>query len=194
MVMATTTRRNLIAAATILVVGPLGLWAMAAHERTQYPPVDAQYPDKAISEPVTVEATTQDVVARTSWTGDITVHPASARIVTEPEAPLGTKVMVVTIPVERTDENLSCSVAQISEIGGKGRTWRPDFSTLPYDAPYITHTRCPTPGNVVLNEEHPRDAELTVPVILPRDAMGPFEVYLSIPSLSPEHIITVVTP
>lgn len=124
--------------------------------------------------------------------GGITFGPATAEVTSIPDAqlPPNTKIIAVSVRVDRHDATTSCSIPVLRELTGKGRLWEADSQIVPWN--WRLNTLCPAQSTRNL---FPGGAfSIDVPFIVPDDVDGELGVEFTIPNQLPRYARLVVVP
>lgn len=100
------------------------------------------------------------------------------------DAPAGTRVLVIEIPVDPAAETPGCTTPVLRELGGAGREW--GAATTEVDWRYEQPSSCETGSEAPFT--------LEVPYLVPDDARGPFGVELTVPNELPGFLRLEVIP
>lgn len=122
----------------------------------------------------------------------ITFGPATAEQITVPdvELPPGTKVVAVSVPVDRHGASTACSIPVLRELGGQGRLWEADHQILRWD--WRLHTFCPADPEADSFPDGP--FTIDVPFIVPDDVTGKLGVEFTLVDELPRYVRLVVVP
>jgi hypothetical protein len=146
-------RRNAVALVTAGVLLPITLGAIALHER-----VDSAgaWQDAVVAPGDSIEY------------AKATIGPATARFVDDAAAPVGTRVVQVTVDIDpNASDPIACLTPQLHELGGSQREWNERSYDLGrgFDEDL---TSCSS------DESSPYS--LFLEFVVPEDAEGPFTV------------------
>lgn len=166
-------RRNGIALLVLAVLVPVGGIGIAQHERTAL----------SGSGEVPVPASASGGVDLAG----ITVGPARAEFDSVANAPTGTRVVTVHLPIDTHGDDMSCLSPLLRETEGLQRTWRESALELGLDSFDAERpTSCPMDAG--------RWFTLVTSYLVPVDATGPFYVDLTWADALPEFARLRVQP
>lgn len=167
-------RRNALALGAVAILLPAAVLIPTAVEWWRWSQNDPLFP-------TTAAAGERVVWAGAAW------GPATAVDETgtyADDAPSGTRVIVVELPVDAEGETPDCATPVLRELGGQGRQW--DAAVTEVDWPYEQPTYCETGSEAPFT--------VAVPFLVPDDARGPFGVELTVPDQLPGFLRLEVIP
>lgn len=167
-------RRNALALGAVAVLLPVGVLVPAGVEWWRWSQSDAVFP-------TTAAAGERIDWAGASW-GPVTVEDETGAFAAD--APPGTRVLVVEIPVDPVDETPGCTTPVLRELGGAGREWGAALNEVDwrYEQPSSCETGSRAPFTV------------SVPYLVPDDAIAPFGIELTVPDELPGFLRLEVVP
>ncbi|NYF17013.1 hypothetical protein HDC37_001841 [Microbacterium sp. AK009] len=167
-------RRNALPLGAVAILLPVGVLVPTGVEWWRWSQADPVFP------------TTAAAGESVEWAG-ATWGPATAVDQTSlyaADAPAGTRVLVVEIPVDPGDLSPLCTTPALRELGGAGRQW--GEATTEVDWRYERPTSCESGSPVPFT--------VSVPYLVPDDARGPFGVELTVPDELPGFLRLEVIP
>lgn len=122
----------------------------------------------------------------------ITFGPATAAEVSSPAIDLApdSKVISVSVPVDRHGAATACSIPVLRELGGQGRLWEADHQLLRWDS--SLYTFCPSDPKWDSFPDGP--FTIDVPFIVPDDVSGELGVEFTLIDELPRYLRLVVVP
>jgi len=126
--------------------------------------------------PTTIEARETGDFAGATW-GPVRIGTPSADALAD--APEGTRVIVVEVPVDPHGTTVSCGIPLLRETGGAQRRWNDALTDL--DAGSRNPSQCPSDATAPFTIE--------VPYLVPSDAVGPFGLELTLGDQLPRYLL-----
>lgn len=172
-------RRNRVALVALVVLLPLTAGVVGGWEWWKRAQGDTVFP-------VTAAA------GETVELAGISFGPAAAREISIPgeELPPGTKVVSVSVTVDRDGGATPCSRPLLHELHGEGRTWGDDATTVTWESAGFAF--CPSDPEDESFPDGPFTIE--VPYVVPDDVAGPLAVEFTVANELPRYVRLVVAP